>query len=75
MLKRIAGGLMILMGISVFFWVLYSRLVLRQPDHDANSLRAPIGFSLALCVVGYMWVTGQAISKKKPTKRKKVAVE
>ena len=59
-MKRILGGLMILMGLILGGWIVYNLLVQRQPEGTGNPL-GPLVFTAGLLFVGTMWARGKAI--------------
>ena len=59
MLKRIAGGFMLLLGTILVCWVGYNLLIVRQPEAEGSSPLPAVVLSAALFYVGSMWVRGK----------------
>jgi hypothetical protein len=60
MVKRIVGGLMLLLGTALGLWIGYNFLVERVPS---TKLRSPLGalcFTAGLLYVGVKWVRGKS---------------
>jgi hypothetical protein len=56
-MKRIAGGLLLLMGAGLAYWIVYTRLT---GQGGSQSPLAGVGFCIALFVVGFRWIRGNA---------------
>src|SRR4051794_6203103 len=56
-MKRIAGGLLLLMGAGLAYWVVYARLTGQGGN---QSPLAGVGFCIALFVVGFRWIRSNA---------------
>jgi hypothetical protein len=59
MLKRIAGGFMLLLGAILLCWIGYNLLIERHPVTQGQSPIPALGFCAALFYVGIMWVRGK----------------
>jgi hypothetical protein len=57
-MKRVLGGLMVLMGLALGCWIGYNLLIERQPETRGKSPILAIGFCAGLLLVGVKWVRG-----------------
>jgi hypothetical protein len=57
--KQLLGGLMLLLGVALGFWVAYNLLIARRPEAQGSPVGA-ILFSAGLIFVGLMWIRGKS---------------
>jgi hypothetical protein len=59
MAKRIMGGIIILMGVSLLGWIGYNFLIERLPETQGRSPVVPFFVSMGMIYVGVKWVRGE----------------
>jgi hypothetical protein len=58
-MRRVFGGIALLMGSAILLWVGYNFLIERQPETQGSNPFPAIGVSLAMIFVGIMWIRGK----------------
>ncbi|GMV81612.1 MAG: hypothetical protein AMXMBFR7_27960 [Planctomycetota bacterium] len=59
MVKRVIGGLMLLLGVFQLGWIGYNFLIELQPEARGRNPIIPILFGIGLLYVGFTWVKGK----------------
>lgn len=58
-MKRIFGVIALLMGSAILLWVGYNLFIEMQPEARGHSPLPAIGISVAMIIVGIMWIRGK----------------
>jgi len=56
MLRKIAGGLMLLLGVALIGWVGFNLFIEMQPEAQEHSAIPPLLVSAGLIFVGQKWI-------------------
>ena len=58
-MKRIAGGCILLMGVSLAAWMFYNVFIHRLPEAQGRSFLLPLLVCIGFVYVGVKWLRGQ----------------
>ncbi len=62
MVRRMAGVVVLLLGVVLGVWVLYNLFIQRDPEARGRSPIAAIGVSAVFIYVGTKWIRGKVAS-------------
>jgi hypothetical protein len=58
-MRRVLGGIVLLMGVGLAGWILLNLLVLRLPQMEGRNPIGPLLFAAAFIYVGSNWLRGK----------------